>query len=175
LYARVHEKKMYPSDLSDEEWARLRSHLPTLPKTIRPRAHSLRDILDAIFYVLRSSCLWRLLPHDFPPRPTVYFAERKRVGRDPNPSAAIIDSQSVKIAEESARSNGYDTHKYAKSRKRRHLLVDTLGLPLSVYITPADVQGRSSPFVCWTQPWFVPHLKKIWADRPTVVRNWRGG
>jgi putative transposase len=149
---------MYPTDLSDDEWARLRSYLLTLPKTVRPRTHSLRDILDAIFYVLRSGCPWRLLPHDFPPWSTVYYhfrrfrlnglwyrifatlraAERERVGRDPNPSAAIIDSQSVKTTEESAGSNGYDAHKNVKGRKR-HLLVDTLGLPLSVDIMSLGV------------------------------------
>jgi putative transposase len=177
-------RKMYPTDLSDKEWARLRSHLPTLPKTVKPRAHSLRDILDAMFYVLRSGCPWRLLPHDFPPWPTVYYhfrrfrlnglwhcivttlrvAERKSVGRDPNPSAAIIDSQSVKTTEESAGSNGYDAHKNVKGRKR-HLLVDTLGLPLSVYVTPADVHDRVGARLLFAglKP-FVPRLKKVWAD-----------
>jgi putative transposase len=112
-------------------------------------------MFDAIFYVLRSGCPWRLLPHDFPPWSTVYYhfrrfrlsglwhhiftillaVERKRAGKDSDASAAIIDSQSVKTTEESAGSNGYDAHKNVKGRKR-HLLVDTLGFPFSVHVTP---------------------------------------
>lgn len=118
----------------------------------------LRRILDAVFYVLRTGCAWRYLPSNFPPLQTVYYhfgslrlkgiwhrlyaalhrAERERVGRNPDPSAAIMDSQSVKTAEESAHIRGYDAHKCVKGRKR-HLLVDTLGLPIASYVTPADV------------------------------------
>ena len=136
----------------------MRSYLPTLKAQGRPRIHSLRDVFDAIFYVLKSGCHWRLLPHDFPPWSTVYYhfrsfrlsgswslilkalraTERKRAGKDPQPTAAVMDSQSVKTVEESAHPSGYDTHKNVKGRKR-HLLVDTLGLPLSVYVTSADV------------------------------------
>jgi putative transposase len=154
-------RKPYPTDLSDAEWARLRSYLPTPEAEGRPRTHSLRDILDAIFYVLKSGCHWRLLPHDFPPWSTVYYhfrrfrlnglcslilkalhtAERNRAGKDHPPTAAIMDSQSLKTVEESAHPSGYDAPKNLKGRKR-HLLVDTLGLPLSVYLTSADVQDR---------------------------------
>src|SRR5919107_2478490 len=177
-------RKTYPTDLSDAEWTSLRSYLPSPIAEGRPRIHSLRAILDAIFYVLKSGCHWRLLPHDFPPWSTVYYhfrklrpsgawafiyralhkAERKRVGKNPDPSAAIMDSQSVKSTEEGARSNGYDAHKNVKGRKR-HLLVDTLGLPLSVYVTSADVQDRGGArcLLAGRKP-FVPRLKKIWAD-----------
>ena len=91
-------------------------------------------------------------------------AERKRVGKDPQPAAAIMDSQSVKTVEESAHPSGYDAHKNVKGRKR-HLLVDTLGLPLSVYVTSADVQDRVGArcLLAELKP-FAPHLKKIWAD-----------
>jgi putative transposase len=90
--------------------------------------------------------------------------ERKRVGKDPQPTAAIIDSQSVKTTEESAHPSGYDAHKNVKGRKR-HLLVDTLGLPLSVYVTSADVQDRVGArcLLAGLKP-FVPRLKKVWAD-----------
>src|ERR671932_1610197 len=177
-------RKTYPTDLSDVQWARLRSYLPTPKAQGRPRTHSLRDVLDAIFYVLKSGCHWRLLPHDFPPWPTVYYhfrkwrlsgawgliyralrcAKRNRVGKNPDPSAAIMDSQSVKSTEEGARSNGYDAHKNIKGHKR-HLLVDTLGLLLSVYVTPADVQDRTGArlLLAGLGP-LVPRLRKIWAD-----------
>lgn len=177
-------RKTYPTDLSDVEWTRLRSYLPAPKPEGRPRTHSLRDVLDAIFYVLKSGCHWRLLPHDFPPWSTVYYhfrrfrlnglwsvilkvlraAERKRAGKDPQPTAAIMDSQSVKTTEESAYPSGYDAHKNVKGRKR-HLLVDTLGLPLSVYVTPADVQDRAGAryLLAGLKP-LVPRLKKIWAD-----------
>jgi putative transposase len=148
------------------------------------RAHALRDVFDAIFYVLRSGCPWRMLPGDFPPWSTVYYhfrrfrlsglwhrafamlraAERKRVGKYPGASTAILDSQSMKTTEEGARPNGYDTHKNVKGRKR-HLLVDTLGLPLSIYVTPADVQDRAGArFLLAGLGPLVPRLKKIWAD-----------
>ena len=140
-------RKRYATDLSDSEWTYLRDRLPELPKRIKPRTHSLRDIFDAIFYVLKTGCHWRLLPHDFPPWQTVFYhfrrfrlsgiwhrvftilrtAERKRSGKDPNASAAIMDSQSIKTTEEcrkpkpgvhDAHSNGYDAHKHIKGRKR---------------------------------------------------------
>jgi putative transposase len=177
-------RKTYPTDLSDAEWTRLRSFLPTPKAEGRPRTHSPRDVLDAIFYVLKSGCHWRLLPQDFPPWSAVYYhfrrfrlngswslilkvvhaAHRKRVGKDPQPTAAIMDSQSVKTVEESAHPSGYDAHKNIKGRKR-HLLVDTLGLPLSVYVTAADVQDRvgAQCLLAGLKP-FVPRLKKIWAD-----------
>jgi putative transposase len=177
-------RKTYPTDLSDAQWTRLRSCLPAPKAQGRPRTHSLRDILDAIFYVLKSGCHWRLLPHDFPPWSTVYYhfrrfrlnglwslilkalhmAERNRAGKDHQPTAAIMDSQSVKTVEESAHPSGYDAHKNVKGRKR-HLLVDTLGLPLSVYLTSADVQDRVGArcLLAGLKP-FVPRLKKIWAD-----------
>ncbi len=180
-------RKTYATDLSDIEWACLRDRLSELPRTVRMRAHALRDVFDAIFfYVLRSGCPWRMLPGDFPPWSTVYYhfrrfrlsgvwylifvtlrsaeRERERVGKDPDPSAAIVDSQSVKTTEEGAASNGYDAHKNVKGRKR-HLLVDTLGLPLSVYVTPADVQDRAGArlLLAGLGP-LVPCLKKIWAD-----------
>jgi putative transposase len=177
-------RKTYLTDLSDAQWRRLQAYLPNPKPEGRPRTHSLRDVLDAIFYVLKSGCHWRLLPHDFPPWSTVYYhfrrfrlnglwhlilkelhaAERNRAGKDPQPTAAIVDSQSVKTTEESAHPSGFDAHKNVKGRKR-HLLVDTLVLPLSVYVASADVQDRVGArcLLAGLKP-FVPRLKKIWAD-----------
>jgi putative transposase len=148
----------YPSDLTDAEWEYAQHYLPPMSTRGRPHTHPLRRILDAIFYLLRTGCAWRYLPSNFPPWQTVFYhfrrfrlngtwhrlytalhlAERERAGRHPDPSAAIMDSQSVKTVEESACIRGYDAHKCVKGRKR-HLLVDTLGLPRSVYVTPADM------------------------------------
>ncbi len=148
---------IYPSDLSDAEWECLTRHLPVKQPRGRPCGHPLRAVLDAIFYLLRTGCPWRYLPRDFPPWQTVYYhfrrfrldgtwhhllaalrtAERCRVGKQPQPSAAIMDAQSIKTVGESASSSGDDGHKRVKGRKR-HLLVDTLGLPISISVTPAD-------------------------------------
>ncbi len=177
-------RKPYPTDLSDAEWTRLQAYLPNLKAEGRPRTHPLRDVLDAIFYVLKSGCQWRLLPHDFPPWSSVYYhfrrfrlnglwtlilkvlraAERKRAGKNPQPTAAVMDSQSVKTVEESAHPSGYDAHKNVKGRKR-HLLVDALGLLLSVYVTPAEVQDRiGARCLLAGLKVLLPRLKKIWAD-----------
>jgi putative transposase len=158
--------------------------LPTRIAEARLRTHSLRDVLDAIFYVLKSGCPWRLLPHDFPPWPSVYYhfrrfrlsglwhpilkvlraVERNRQGKDLQPTAAIMDSQSVKTTEESAHPSGYDAHKNVKGRKR-HLLVDTLGLLLSVHVSPADVQDRGgAPVLLSGLKQLLSRLEKIWAD-----------
>src|SRR5262244_2493891 len=148
----------YPSDLSNAEWACVQRYLPPLPPRGRLRTHSLRRILDALCYVVRTRCAWRYLPCYFPPWQTVFYhfrcfrlqgtwhllyialhrAEPERVGRHPDPSAAIMDSQSVKTVEESAGIRGYDAHKCVKGRKR-HRLVDALGLPIACYVTRAGV------------------------------------
>jgi putative transposase len=102
--------------------------------------------------------LWHLILKE------LHAAERKRAGKDPQPTAAIIDSQSVKTTEESAHPSSYDAHKNVKGRKR-HLLVDTLGLPLSIYVTSADVQDRvGARCLLAGLKALLPRLKKIWAD-----------
>jgi len=185
----------YPSNLSDAEWECLQQHFPSESSRGRPRTHSLREICNAIFYVLRTGCPWRYLPCNFPPWQAVYYhfrrfrlkgswhqlytalrvAERERVGRNAQPSAAIMDSHSVKTVEESATICGFDSHKHVKGRKR-HILVDTLGLPLSIYVTPADVHDtRGARCLLAGLAPLVPRLKKIWADgayRGQDLANW---
>ncbi len=127
----------------------------------RPRTHSQREILDAIFYVSRSGCQWRLLPHDFPRWPTVYhyfrawringtwerinqaIRERLRIrlGRDPQPSAGIVDSQSIKTTGIGGEQRGYDGGKQVRGRKR-HLLVGTEGFVLKVKVHSAKVMDH---------------------------------
>jgi putative transposase len=187
-------REPYPTDLNDAEWSRLRSYLPARKAEARLRTRYLRDVLDANFYVLKSGCPSRLLLHGFPPWSSVYYplrrfrlgglwhlvlkvlraAERKSVGKGPQPTAAIMDLQSVKTSEESAHPSGYDAHKNVKERKQ-HLPVDTLGLLLSVYVSPADVQDRSEaqPLLAGINV-LLPLLKKIRADRAYMGENLAG-
>src|ERR671921_472231 len=143
-------RKPYTTDLSDAEWTYIEPHLPAPKGHGRPRIHDLREILNAVFYVLKSGCQWRLLPHDFPRWPTVYHYFRKwridgtwerinrairqrlrvRLNRDPQPSAGVVDSQSVKSTAVGGEERGYDGGKKLKGRKR-HILVDTEGFVLS--------------------------------------------
>ncbi len=184
-------RRAYPTDLNDTQWTVIAPLLPPPAKTGRPREHAWREIVNAIFYLTASGCAWRLLPHEFPPWQTVYTYFRKwrldgswerwnaalreavrvKAQRDRQPSAAILDSQSVKtVAGDSAR--GYDAGKKVTGRKR-HLVVDTLGLVLLGLVTAAQVQDRAgarlllqvlfesikhSKYSRWRR------LKLIWAD-----------
>ena len=155
------ESRRYPTDLSDDEWRCISPHLPEPAGWGRPRLHGLRAILDAVFYVLKSGCPWRLLPKDFPPWKTVYDWFRRwrldgtwerlnaelrellrvRLGRDPHPSAAVVDSQSVKTTGVGGSERGFDPAKKMDGRKR-HLLVDTEGLVLEARVHSARVPDQ---------------------------------
>ena len=173
----------YGSDLTDAEWGILSSLLAPPAKTGRPREWSMREIMNAIFYVLRSGCAWRMIPKCFPPATTVYgwflrfrregifetinhhlvMRDREQVGREASPSAAVIDSQNVKTAE-AGDPRGYDAGKKIKGRKR-HAMVDTDGRALLVQAHSADVQDRDGalPLLkAWRKSF--PFIKLAFAD-----------
>ncbi len=173
----------YLTDLSDAEWDCTASLFPAPRAHGRPRLHSPREILNAIFSLLRSGCAWRLLPHDLPPWKTVYHyfrlwrrsdlwervhtvlreQVRLHMGRQIQPSAGIIESQSVKtIGLRGPR--GYDAGKKVKGRKR-HLLVDTQGLLLKAKVHPADIMDRDGVMllVDGLASQF-PRLRHVWLD-----------
>lgn len=174
--------KRYNTDLTDEQWAIIRNELPPAPGGGRGRTVDLREVTNAILYRLRTGCSWEMLPKDFPPKSTVYeyfkrwekdgtwsglhdalrTSVRKQHGREATASAAIIDSQSAKTTETRGE-RGYDAGKKVKGRKR-HILVDTLGLLIAIVITAASVQDRDGAKLVFAQVRGETRLKLIWAD-----------
>ena len=177
----------YPTDLTDEEWKQIKSLVPRpksgKAKRGRPVKLDRRSLLNAIFYVDRAGCAWRLLPSDFGPWQTVYGyfrvwsqdwtwefmhdvlrdCVRKSEGRKVAPTAAIVDSQSVKTPDQ-AGERGYDAGKKISGRKR-HVAVDCMGLILALMITPAAVQDRDAarPLIKMLVSMY-GRLQIIWAD-----------
>lgn len=174
--------KRYKTDLTDDEWQAIEPLMPQPARTGRRRSVDLREVVNAIRYLVRTGCEWRMLPHDFPPWPTVYWwfrrfvrrllfrlihdialmTDRELSDRADQPTGGVIDSQSVKAP--GAHARGYDAAKKIGGRKR-HIAVDTDGRLLMVNMTTADIAdstGAMKVLEAVRQRW--PWMKHLFAD-----------
>lgn len=155
-------RKPYPSDVTDEEWAFVAPYLTLMDVNAPQRDHDMRDVFNALRWMVRSGAQWRMMPQNFPPWFTVYQQAQRWInagvfeaivhdlrvllrlaeGRNPQPSAAIYDGQTIQSTPESGARAGYDGHKRRKGSKV-HIAVDTLGNLISLVVTPADEQERA--------------------------------
>src|ERR671913_564507 len=155
-------RKPYPTDVTDDEWAFVAPYLTLVREDAPQRTHSLREVFNALRWIVRAGASWRMLPHDFPPWETVYQQTRRWIaagvfeamvhdlrallrlasGRTPDPSAAILDSRTLRSSPESGHRAGYDGAKRKKGSKV-HAAVDTLGHLLALVVSPADEQERA--------------------------------
>ncbi len=181
------DKLRYPSDLTDDEWSHVQPLIPRAKRGGRPREVDTREVLNGILYVLSTGCQWRYVPKDLPPRSTLhdylqrwnydgtlgrihhtlYIKCREQMGREASPTACVIDSQSVKSAEKGGACidpHGYDAGKKIKGKKR-HCLVDTMGLLLHVIVHAADIQERDGGVLTLATLFGrYPFLRKLFAD-----------
>ena len=181
----------YNSDVTDAEWALIRPFMPRNVPNGRDVTTSMRDVVNAIFYQDRTGCQWRYLPKDYPPWSTVagYYYRwmrngmwerildtlrglaRQQEGRDAEPTAAIVDSQSVKVPPQ-AGERGYNGHKKINGRKR-HLLVDTMGFMLTIVVTGAQVDDRVGAMaLAYEGKSKFPTITHVWADSGYVGAKW---
>lgn len=156
------ERKAYPSDVSDDEWAFVAPYLTLMTEEAPQRDHSLREVFNGLRWIVRAGAPWRMMPNDLPPWFTVYQQTQRWInagvfeaivhdlrallrlakGRKEQPSAAIFDSRTLQSTPESGERAGYDGHKRKRGSKT-HIAVDTLGHLLALYVTPANEQDRA--------------------------------
>ena len=165
-------RKPYPSDVSDEEWAFVASYLTLIREDAPQRTHNLREVFNALRWIVRAGASWRVLPHDFPPWEAVYQHTQRWIcagvfeamvhdlrallrlgaGRAPEPTAAILDSRTLRSSPESGHRGGYGWGQKRKKGSEVHTAVDTLGHLLALHVTPANEQDREQVEKSWLVP-----------------------